>query len=54
MLFAAITLFTALAIPVRLCAQGKPEHNSNHNHHHYKLIDLGTFVSVILRTPRIV
>lgn len=42
MLLTAVTLFAALAIPVRLRAQGKPEHNGNHNHHHYKLIDLGT------------
>jgi len=30
-----------LAIPVRLAAQDKPDHNDKH--HHYKLIDMGTF-----------
>jgi len=43
MLLAAIALFVALAIPVRLAAQNKPEHNNNHQFHHYKLMDLGTF-----------
>jgi hypothetical protein len=32
--FSAITLFAALAIPAKLAAQ---------QHHHYRLIDLGTF-----------
>lgn len=41
MLFAAVTLFAALAIPGRLRAQDKPTHNDKH--HHYKLQDLGTF-----------
>jgi hypothetical protein len=36
----AITLFSALAIPIRLAAQDKQDH---HKHHHYKLIDMGTF-----------
>jgi probable HAF family extracellular repeat protein len=43
MCFAAITLFAALATPVRLAAQNNPEHNKHHKHHHYKLIDLRTF-----------
>src|ERR1700740_3090106 len=34
-------LFAALAIPVRLAAQDNQEHRQQH--HHYKLIDLGTF-----------
>jgi hypothetical protein len=42
-LLTAVTLFTALAIPVRLVAQDIPEHNNNHKLHHYKLMDLGTF-----------
>jgi len=41
MLVAAVTLIAGLAMPVRLAAQDKPEHN--HKHHHYQLIDLGTF-----------
>ena len=40
---AAITLFAALAIPVRLAAQDKQEHNKKHKHHHYQVIDIGTF-----------
>jgi hypothetical protein len=44
MLLTAVTLFAALAIPVQLRSQDKPEqHNNNHTHRHYKLIDLGTF-----------
>ena len=35
----AMTLFAALAIPVRLAAQAKQDHKSKH--HHYQLIDLG-------------
>ena len=42
-LIPAMALFTALAIPVRLAAQNKAEHNSNHKVHHYRLVDLGTF-----------
>ncbi len=41
MLLTAITLFAALAVPVRLYAQDKPVHN--HKDHHYRLIDVGTF-----------
>jgi predicted methyltransferase len=37
---AAVTLFAVLAIPARLAAQ---ENQDNHKHHHYKLIDIGTF-----------
>jgi len=40
MLLMAITLWAALAIPLRLAAQDRQEHK--HKHHHYKLIDLGT------------
>ena len=38
-LLTAITLSAPLAMPVRLAAQGK----QNDKHHHYKLIDMGTF-----------
>jgi hypothetical protein len=38
--FTAMTVFVALALPLRLAAQHKQE---NHKHHHYKLIDMGTF-----------
>jgi probable HAF family extracellular repeat protein len=48
MLLAAITffaglalLFAALALPLRLAAQDKEDHNRRH--HHYRLIDMGTF-----------
>ena len=41
MFITAIALFAALAIPVRLRAQDKP--TRNHKHHHYQLIDMGTF-----------
>jgi probable HAF family extracellular repeat protein len=47
-LLAAITffaglalLFAGLALPLRLAAQDKQDHNRRH--HHYELIDLGTF-----------
>jgi probable HAF family extracellular repeat protein len=50
MLLAAITffaglalLFAALALPVRLAAQDKQNRNNGNQHHHYKLIDMGTF-----------
>jgi hypothetical protein len=36
----AVTLFAALAMPLRLAAQDKQD---NHKHHHYQLIDMGTF-----------
>jgi probable HAF family extracellular repeat protein len=39
----AITLLTVLTIPVQLAAQDNQDHNSDHKHHHYQLIDLGTF-----------
>jgi probable HAF family extracellular repeat protein len=39
-LVAAVTLFAALADPVGLAAQDKPD---SHKHHHYQLVDLGTF-----------
>jgi probable HAF family extracellular repeat protein len=37
----AFALFAALAIPVHLTAQDNRDHKSKH--HHYKLIDIGTF-----------
>jgi len=37
----AITLFAALAMPLRLAAQGNQNHNNKH--HHYRLIDISTF-----------
>jgi probable HAF family extracellular repeat protein len=40
MFFVVITLFAALAIPTRLAAQ---DNHNNHKHHHYQLIDMGTF-----------
>jgi len=42
MYITALTLLPALAIPLHLAAQGKakPDH---HKHHHYQLIDVGTF-----------
>jgi len=39
----AITLFAALAIPVRLAAQGSLDHDYKPKHHHYKPIAIGTF-----------
>ena len=42
MYFAAITLFAALAIPVGLAAEDNQDRN-HHKHHHYQLVDLGTF-----------
>lgn len=39
----AMTLFGALAIPVRLAAQELQQQEQKKEHHHYKLIDLGTF-----------
>jgi probable HAF family extracellular repeat protein len=36
----AITMIAPLAIPARLAAQGN---QGNHKHHHYKVIDIGTF-----------
>jgi hypothetical protein len=41
MCFSVIALFAALAMPLRLPAQDNQ--SSNHKHHHYKLIDMGTF-----------
>src|SRR5438445_13332675 len=38
-----LTLLTVLAIPVRLAAQDNQEHNKKHKHHHYQVIDVGTF-----------
>jgi probable HAF family extracellular repeat protein len=38
----AMTLF-ALAMPVSLAAQDNANRHSHHKHHHYQLIDIGTF-----------
>jgi probable HAF family extracellular repeat protein len=50
MLLAVITfiaglalLFAALALPVRLAAQDKQNRNNGNQHHHYQVIDIGTF-----------
>ena len=43
MCLAAITFLASLAILPRLAAQANQDHRSRHNHHHYQLIDLGTF-----------
>jgi len=40
-LLAAICLFAGLAVPVRLGAQDSQDHKDQH--HHYKVIDMGTF-----------
>src|SRR6202043_2796098 len=37
----AVMLFAALASPFPLDGQNSPDHS--HKHHHYKLIDVGTF-----------
>jgi probable HAF family extracellular repeat protein len=39
--FTALTLLTALAMPVSLAADDDGDHH--HKHHHYQFIDLGTF-----------
>jgi uncharacterized membrane protein len=39
----ALTLLTALAIPVSLAADDDDDGDHHHKHHHCKLIDLGTF-----------
>lgn len=38
-----ITLLTVMAIPVGLAAQGDAAQTDKARHHHYKLIDMGTF-----------
>jgi hypothetical protein len=38
---AAIALLARVAIPLQLDAQDKQDHKSNH--HHYQLVDIGTF-----------
>lgn len=39
----AMTLFAALAVPMRLAAQDGTAQANKPKHHHYKLVDLGTF-----------
>jgi probable HAF family extracellular repeat protein len=41
--FTTITLFVALAVPTQMPAQQGQHHNRNPKHHHYQLIDIGTF-----------
>jgi len=38
---AGLTLLAALAVPVQVGAQDRAD--GKHKHHHYKLIDVGTF-----------
>lgn len=45
----ALVLFVALAIPVQLAAQG----NTANKHHHYKLIDIGTFPGLSIYNRRV-
>jgi hypothetical protein len=42
-LLGAVTLAAALAVPVRLAAQDGTAQANKPKHHHYQLIDLGTF-----------
>jgi probable HAF family extracellular repeat protein len=42
-LISAISLFVALAIPASLAAQDNQDRNKNPQHHHYQLVDMGTF-----------
>ena len=37
----ALSLLVGLAVPVQLAAQDKQA--GHHKHHHYKLVDMGTF-----------
>jgi hypothetical protein len=39
----ALTLLASLAVPVQLAAQENHSAEAKHRHHHYKLIDMGTF-----------
>jgi hypothetical protein len=39
----AMTLFAVRAIPVRLDAQYDTAQGNKPKHHHYKLVDIGTF-----------
>jgi probable HAF family extracellular repeat protein len=41
MYIAAVTLFAALAVPLQLAAQ--ESHDQKPKHHHYKVVDMGTF-----------
>ena len=43
MCITAITLFAALAVPIRLAAQEQQQQDQNKEHTRYKLVDLGTF-----------
>ena len=40
---AVITLFAALAMPLGLAAQDDAAQTKKAQHHHYKVIDMGTF-----------
>ena len=42
-LFADVAVLTALVIPLRLAAQDRQDFQHAHAHHHYKLVDMGTF-----------
>ena len=39
----ALTLLTALAMPLQLAAQDSAKQNHHHRYHHYQLVDIGTF-----------
>jgi probable HAF family extracellular repeat protein len=43
MCFAATIVFAALSLPIQLAAQGDTAQEHHAKHHHYKVIDIGTF-----------